>query len=204
MRRVIQISFAVGVAAAALTLFAATRHHKQSLRGGDLVAAEEAAITASHGFPEDNSGHASCSLTVVLAKTSCSDAKAEAKELIATNVDVGNENEEFKGQYSIFDQGDDWIWSTRLTYDKQYTDDQLYEFSASSSSPSSCQVQMSSRSQSSSYLDYSVNYCNMWNVVSRITGYDSTSPATTDPSVVASCNAQQNLPTDPVTVCARY
>lgn len=172
--------------------------------------------TGPHGFPDDTITHASCHMSVFFPGTSCADAKAQAQHLIETNVDTGTE---FRGEMSIYDQGSDWIWSMRVTYDKKYIDDQLFEFgeesdsvetlrvqkrkdgeTSISSSPSSCLVTMRSRSQSLSVLDYGVNYCSMWNVVSRIEGFDSPD---TDPPVVSKCN-KRNIPADPVTICARY
>ena len=175
---------------------------------------------APYGFPDDDTFHASCHMSVLLPSTTCVDAKAQAENLIKTNVDTG-EGSEYKGTMSIHNQGDDWIWSSRLTYDKKYTDDQLFEFAtptatatatdidlssnidveaSDASSSSSCLVTMRSRSQSLSVLDFGVNYCNLWNVVSRLSGFDS--PATDSP-VVSHCKAK-NVPSDPVTTCARY
>ena len=55
----------------------------------------------------------------------------------------------------------DYIWSTRLTKNKQYTDDQLFEFTTTFDG---CSVAGHSRSESPSIYDYSVNFCNLWNV----------------------------------------
>ena len=144
---------------------------------------------ADHGFPRDDAFHAKCHLTTTLAGISCADAKAKADELINTNVDTDSE---YKGQMSMHSEGDDWIWSTRLTYNKKYTDDQLFEFNTSGSD---CQVVARSKSESMSYLDNGVNYCNMWNVVSRISGFDQSTVTTSDCQTVAK---------NPVSDCARY
>ena len=144
---------------------------------------------ADHGFPRDDAFHAKCHLTTVLSGVSCADAKTKADELINTNVDTDSE---YKGQMSMHSEGDDWIWSTRLTYNKKYTDDQLFEFNTSGSD---CQVVARSKSESMSYLDNGVNYCNMWNVVSRVSGFNQSTVTTSD------C---QTVPSDPVTGCARY
>mmetsp|Transcript_4264 Transcript_4264/g.9245 ORF Transcript_4264/g.9245 Transcript_4264/m.9245 type:complete len:214 (+) Transcript_4264:112-753(+) len=154
-----------------------------------------------HGFPDDSAMHASCRLSVLLPNISCIDAKAQAKNLIETNVDTGSE---FKGTMSVLDQGGDWIWSSRLTYNKKYTDDQLFEFDTTNTPPTgtttSCLIKARSRSRSLSVLDYGVNYCNMWNVLSRLSGFDSPD---TDPAIVSHCNSE-NIPVDPETTCVRY
>ena len=142
---------------------------------------------ADHGFPNDNTFHASCHLAATLTGISCADAKAKADTLISTNVDTDSE---YKGTMGIHSEGDDWIWSTRLTYNKKYTDDQLFEFTTSGSD---CAVTMRSKSESMSYLDNGVNYCNMWNVVSRIDGFTT--------ATASSCKTEAS---DPVTTCARY
>ena len=147
------------------------------------------ATAADHGFPNDDAFHAKCHLTTTLAGTTCADAKAKADTLISTNVDTDSE---YKGTMSIHSEGDDWIWSSRLTYNKKYTDDQLFEFVTSGSD---CQIVARSKSESMSYLDNGVNYCNMWNVVSRIDGFSQSTVTTSD------CHT---TPSDPVTTCARY
>ena len=93
---------------------------------------------------------------------------------------------------SMYQEGDDWIYSKRLTYNKKYTDDQLFEFTQSGSD---CAIAARSRSESMSYLDNGVNYCNMWNIVSRIDGFSQSAATPSD------C---LTTPTDPVTTCARY
>ena len=150
-----------------------------------LIATTVAAY--DHGFPNDDAFHASCHMNLTLSNISCADAKAKADELIKTNVDTDSQ---YKGQMSIHSEGDDWIWSKRLTYNKKYTDDQLFEFTQSGSD---CSVAARSKSESMSYLDNGVNYCNMWNVVSRIQGFSTDTPS--------HC---KTIPSDPVTTCARY
>ena len=83
-----------------------------------LIAA--VAIAGPHDFPDDDAFHAKCYLSATLANTSCTDAKAKADDLIKSNVDTDSE---WKGQMSINSEGDDWIWSKRLTYNKKSPDD---------------------------------------------------------------------------------
>ena len=133
--------------------------------------------------------HASCHLTAHYSSTSCADVKAAGEKFIKDNVDTGSE---YKGTMAIKDEGDDWIWSTRLTYNKKYYDDQLFEFLGEGSS---CTVTARSRSQSISYLDNSVNFCNMWNLVSRA-GADMTYK-------VSDCKSHPDSGAE-ATQCARY
>ena len=124
------------------------------------------AIAYDHDFPSDNPFHASCHLKTELNFTYCPEAKAKVEQLINDNVDTESE---YKGTMSLHSEGSDWIWSTRLTYNKKYTDDQLFEFI---DQKNGCVIKARSKSQSLSYLDNGVNYCNMWNVISRIEGFE--------------------------------
>ena len=95
------------------------------------------------------------------------------------------------GFYSVFEEREgDYVWSTRLTANKKYTDDQIFEFNKVGNT---CQVAAKSRSQSLSYYDYSVNYCNMWNIFNEVGRF--TIDSTPDCAYPAD---------DPVKTCARY
>ena len=97
----------------------------------------------------------------------------------------------FPGFYSLkLETAGECIWSTRLTANKQYTDDQLFTFTQTANG---CKVVAKSRSESMSYLDNCVNYCNMWNVFTGI--------GTFLLDDVSSCS---EIPDDPVATCARY
>merc|ERR1712013_116025 len=76
-------------------------------------------------FPSDDMFHAKCHMSTTLASTTCDSFKAKAEQLIKDNVDTESE---YKGTMSLKEDGTDYIWSTRLTYNKKYTDDQLFEF----------------------------------------------------------------------------
>ena len=129
-----------------------------------ILATVAAVSTAyNHGFPDDNAFHAGCHLDATITFTSCADAIGKATQLINMNVDTDSE---YKGQMSIYDSGSDWIYSKRTTYNGKYIDDQLFEFAMDGPS---CKVTARSYSESNSYLDNNVNFCNLWNVVSRIT-----------------------------------
>ena len=107
------------------------------------------------------------------------------------NVDTDSQ---YKGQMSIYQSGDDWIYSKRLTYNGKYTDDQLFEYTTDGSD---CSVAARSYSEAMSYLDNDVNFCNLWNVLSRTTGWTGTYQ-------VSSCRQDAQGPSDPATQCARY
>ena len=81
------------------------------------------------------------------------------------NVDTDSQ---YKGQMSIYKSGDDWIFSKRVTYNGKYTDDQLFEYT---SDGNDCSVAARSYSEANSFLDSDVNFCNLWNVLSRTTGW---------------------------------
>merc|ERR1711865_156106 len=165
--------------------------NKLTMKSTLALIATVAVVAADHGFPRDDAFHSKCHLTATLMEGSCADAKAKAAELISSNVDTDSE---YKGQMSIHSEGDDFIWSSRLTYNKKYTDDELFEFETVMGSEH-CLVTARSKSESLSYLDSGVNYCNMWNIVSRISGFTKQTLGTSDCATV---------PSDPVTTCARY
>ena len=156
-----------------------------------LATVAAVSVAFDHGFPDDSAFHAGCHVSTTLTGVSCADAVAKATQLIKDNVDTDSQ---YKGQMSIKDSGDDWIWSKRKTYNGKYTDDQLFEFTTSGSD---CSVAARSRSESMSYLDNDVNFCNLWNVLSRTTGYSANIS-------VSHCSQHDHGPSDPATTCARY
>ena len=79
-----------------------------------------------------------------------------------------------------------------MTYNRKYTDDQLFDFEPTGTT--SCKVTAKSRSESISMLDNGVNYCNMWNVFDAL-GLDWSIDK------VSHCSVE---PSDPVSNCARY
>ena len=153
-----------------------------------------------HGFPNDDQYHAGCHMNTTLTPTTCEAAYNKTNTLISENVDTGSD---YKGLYGIHsesgvptgDEPNSWIWSNRLTYNKKYTDDQMFEFTpVGVTSPDFCEVVARSRSESRSYLDNGVNFCNMWNILSRLDGW-------TGEYTVSNCKTE---PSDPATTCARY
>ena len=54
------------------------------------------------------------------------------------------------------------VWATRRTANDKYTDDVMWT-TVGAGTDTSCTVTAKSRSQSLSYYDYNVNFCNMFN-----------------------------------------
>ena len=143
-------------------------------------------------FPSDSSLHAGCHMTVTFSQYSC----AKLEPLISNEIKSWATGDScaasgYPGFYTLkLETSGSCIWSTRLTANKQYTDDQLFTFV---NAGTGCQVIAKSRSESNSYLDNGVNYCNMWNVFAGIGPFAI--------NKISSCSEE---PSDAVTTCARY
>ena len=111
-------------------------------------------------FPRDDAFHADCHVNAVF-QASCDQVYSKMDTNIRSyDTDTTSPSQ---GVYTLKEESqNDYIWSTRLTKNKQYTDDQLFNFTQSDSNV--CTVVGHSRSQSMSVYDYSVNFCNLWNV----------------------------------------
>ena len=152
------------------------------------------ALTCSD-FPKDSFNHAGCHMTVNFDQFNCTELETVMSALIQSwgqpNGDSCRDSG-FPGFYSLFlESSGSCIWSSRLTANLVYTDDQIFNFSATSTG--GCKVAAKSRSQSMSYLDNCVNYCNMWNVFTAIGDFTITD--------VSSCS---ETPDNAATTCARY
>jgi len=140
-------------------------------------------------FPKDDAFHADCHLSATFDGVSCDTLYALVDAEIRSW--GSSTTSPAQGVYTIKEEAnDDYIWSTRLTKNGSYTDDQLFEFTSTSAG---CTVAGHSRSESMSYYDYSVNFCNLWNV------YNGTGDAFT--YSVGSCGYPAD---DPATTCATY
>ena len=140
-------------------------------------------------FPRDDSFHADCHVSAQFDSISCENlwalVDAEIREWGTDTTSPAG------GIYNIKEEAvNDYIWSTRQTKNKKYVDDQLFEFAANGSG---CAITGHSRSQSMSYYDYSVNFCNLWNA------YDQVGQAFT--YSVGKCGYPAD---DPKTTCAKY
>ena len=143
-------------------------------------------------FPSNSFSHAGCQMTVTFSQFDCS----QLETLMSTEIKNWANGDSctasgYPGFYTLHhEEAGSCIWSTRLTANKKYTDDQLFSFAASGSG---CKVVAKSRSQSLSYLDSCVNYCNMYNVFNGIGAF------TIDD--VSHCS---QTPDDVASTCARY
>ena len=147
------------------------------------------AVADKSDFPHDDSFHADCHVTADFEEYTCN----QLYNVMATLIQKWDspETSPAQGTYTYKEDGaNDYIWSTRLTKNGKYTDDQIFEFTTTENG---CSVAGHSRSQSVSILDNSVNFCNLWNV------YNGTGIAFTQS--VGKCAAKAD---EPVTTCARY
>ena len=153
------------------------------------IALASMAAAEKSKFPRDDAFHADCHVSAQFDGISCENLFALVdNEIRAWNSDTTSPAQ---GVYTLKEENlNDYIWSTRLTKNKKYTDDQLFEFA---SNDTGCSVTGRSRSQSMSYYDYSVNFCNLWNV------YNGTGNAFT--YSVGKCGYPAD---DPATTCAKY
>ena len=142
-------------------------------------------------FPKDDSFHADCHVSAVFQAT-CDQVYLKMDANIRSyNKDSTSPS---KGVYTLKEESpNDYIWSTRLTKNKQYTDDQLFNFTQAGAE--SCTVVGHSRSQSMSVYDYSVNFCNLWNVYDSL-GIDYTYSVNKDQCAYPA--------DDPKSTCAVY
>ena len=152
-----------------------------------------ASATTCADFPRDSSMHAGCHMTVTFPQYSCD----VLHSLIQTEVSAWGQpygdscrDSGFPGFYSLYLNEANCVWSTRLTANLVYTDDQKFEFAPVATG---CSVTARSRSQSTSILDNCVNYCNMWNVFTGIGTFTIDS--------VTKCSQEPDVP---ATTCARY
>ena len=149
------------------------------------------ALATKKDFPRDDSFHADCHVSATFDGVTCdslyASTDAEIRSWDSSTTSPSGGIYMVKEEQS---QNDVYIWSTRRTANKKYTDDQLFEFTSTNAG---CTVGGHSRSQSMSVYDYSVNFCNLWNV------YNSLDTAFT--YSVGKCGYPAD---DPKTTCATY
>ena len=121
-------------------------------------------MASKSGFPKDDAFHADCHVSAVF-QASCDQVyKTMDANIRSYDSDTTSPSQ---GVYTLKEESsNDYIWSTRLTKNKQYTDDQLFEMTQGDGD--SCSVAGHSRSQSMSVYDYSVNFCNLWNIYNSL------------------------------------
>ena len=120
------------------------------------------ALADKSGFPGFSMFHAHCEIHATL-KQPCDQVYSQVNDFVQQNKDTASP----PGTYKLKEEKpSDYVWSTRLTANKKYTDDQIFE--VSSNANGGCNVHARSQSESLSYLDNNVNFCNMYNVLHSI------------------------------------
>ncbi len=161
-----------------------------------FIAASALAVYASAlscaDFPSDSFNHAGCHMTATFNQFNCADAENILSSVIKSWANGDScAASGFPGFYTLkLETQGQCVWSTRLTANKQYTDDQLFQFTAAGAG---CKITAKSRSESMSYLDSCVNYCNMHNVFTAMGAFTLND--------VSHCS---QTPSDVATTCARY
>ena len=113
---------------------------------------------AQAGFPKFDSFHAHCQLDYTV-DASCSDTY----NLFDSTLENFEDPASPQGKYSLKSKTpSSEIWNTRLTANEKYTDNVRFNFNDDGGK---CHIQAQSQSISLSYYDYSVNFCNMFNVM---------------------------------------
>ena len=81
------------------------------------------------------------------------------------------------GMYRHFEETENkYVWAIRTTPSGKYDDDVIFELEDvvveddGLNQASYCKIEARSRSQSFSEYDFDTNFCNMWNVLSRVEG----------------------------------
>ena len=142
------------------------------------------ASASKKDFPKDSSFHAGCHVTAQFDGVQCSDLYAlmdnEVRNWSSSTSPAG-------GSYSLKEEAsDDYIWSTRLTLNKKYTDDQLFEFTNNSSG---CTVPASPAPSLCPTLTTPST--------SATSGTSSTAPAPLSPTLLARAPSPLTIPSPP-------
>jgi|JI10StandDraft_1071094.scaffolds.fasta_scaffold295332_1 hypothetical protein len=117
---------------------------------------------AASDFPKFDALHANCGMTTTY-DAPCDQVFGGIKE----KVNAWGTGGPAGGLYSEKESADNvYLWCTRTTPKAHYVDDIIFEVQAINDS--ACHVSSKSRSQSLSYYDYETNFCNQWNVLSRV------------------------------------
>ena len=123
-----------------------------------IISGALAALTQDQ-FPAFDRFHAHCEIHANL-KQNCTYVLNRVNEFVQQNKDTAVP----KGYYRLKEEKPNaFVWSTRMTANMYYTDDQIFE--ASNSENGGCKVHAKSQSESLSYEDSNVNFCNMYNVL---------------------------------------
>ena len=113
-------------------------------------------------FPSFDMFHAKCELTSATCDKPCDQFMHELEDFVTQSNDPASP----PGKYSLKEKDTDYVWATRKTANGKYTDDVIWM--TESGDAKSCKVHTKSRSQTPSYLDNSVNYCNSYNALRTV------------------------------------
>ena len=117
-----------------------------------------ALVATANAFPSFDMFHANCQINVKVTNQDCT----VAMQSLGKALDVGsNEMASPPGFYKIKSTTSNMVWAERTTANKKYVDDVMFQIVGSDNGK--CDIVGKSRSQSVSYYDYNVNFCNMYN-----------------------------------------
>ena len=126
-----------------------------------LASATSLSLTDPSQFPAFDSGHSHCELTMTVNKA-CSEVWNQVNEIVEDNKDPASP----PGTYKPYEkEKNEYVWATRLTANKKYVDDVIFELA---DADGNCMVHSRSRSQSDSLYDNNVNFCNQFNVMKQV------------------------------------
>ena len=115
-------------------------------------------LATVQAFPSFDSFHAHCQ-TEMQVDAPCNKVIDDLNKWVAAGKDVANP----PGHYSAKQSTDKLVWAERKTANGKYVDDVQWETTAGTAT--SCTISGKSKSQSLSYYDYNVNFCNMYNPI---------------------------------------
>merc|ERR1719223_701536 len=120
------------------------------------------ASASASKFPSFDMFHAKCELKSATCDMSCDDFIKGVQDFVANNKDPASP----PGTYTLKEQGSGYLWSQRKTANGKYIDDVMW--TVISGDANSCKINAKSRSETPSYLDNSVNYCNSYNALRTV------------------------------------
>ena len=145
-------------------------------------------FTQAASFPSFDSFHAHCQIDYTT-----SDSCATAFSSFHDTLDGFQDPASPQGTYtSKQETSPSEIWTQRKTANGKYTDNVRFNFADSGNG---CAITSQSQSISLSYYDYSVNYCNMFNVLRTVYS---------DLEIKDVSNSKCGYPATDVSTCDRY
>ena len=117
-----------------------------------------ALLGLASAFPSFDSFHAHCQIEATIDGSNC----ADTLQALSDYVKSGKDEATPAGIYTHVAEDSTMVQATRKTANGKYTDDVMWS-TVGAGTDTSCTINAKSRSQSLSYYDYSVNFCNMYN-----------------------------------------